>query len=119
MDLASQQRIKFGTLKNGSTMDFFRSSKIPIYERMWSIMQSTNPTVFVNTSKEGIARVLAGNYAYLMESTMIEFYKNHDCNLQTIGGLLDSKGYGIALPKNSPLRDILSKTVLQVRRKNG
>ena len=75
MDLASQQRIKFGTLKNGSTMDFFRSSKIPIYERMWSIMQSTNPTVFVNSSKEGIARVLAGNYAYLMESTMIEFYK--------------------------------------------
>lgn len=96
-------------------MDFFRSSKIPIYERMWSIMQSTNPTVFVNTSKEGIARVLAGNYAYLMESTMIEFYKNQDCNLQTIGGLLDSKGYGIALPKGSPLRDILSKTVLQLQ----
>ena len=33
-DLASQQRIKFGTLRNGSTMDFFRDSKIPIYERM-------------------------------------------------------------------------------------
>jgi hypothetical protein len=115
MDLASQQRIKFGTLKNGSTMDFFRSSKIPIYERMWSIMQSTSPTVFVNNSKEGIARVLAGNYAYLMESTMIEFYKGHDCHLQTIGGLLDSKGYGLALPKGSPLRDILSKTVLQLQ----
>lgn len=57
MDLASQQKIKFGTLKNGSTMDFFRESKIPIYERMWSVMQSTSPTVFVNSSKEGIARV--------------------------------------------------------------
>lgn len=34
-DLAAQQKIKYGTLKNGSTMDFFRESKIPIYERMY------------------------------------------------------------------------------------
>ena len=33
-DLAGQQKIKYGTLKAGSTMDFFRESKIPIYERM-------------------------------------------------------------------------------------
>uniref|UniRef100_A0A915EK41 Uncharacterized protein n=1 Tax=Ditylenchus dipsaci TaxID=166011 RepID=A0A915EK41_9BILA len=114
-DLASQQRIKFGTLRNGSTMDFFRESKIPIYERMWSIMQSTSPTVFVNSSKEGIARVKAGNYAYMMESSMLEFYMGSDCNLQTVGGLLDSKGYGVALPKGSPLRDIFSKTILQLQ----
>ncbi|KAI6194048.1 Glr-4 [Aphelenchoides besseyi] len=115
MDLASQQRIKFGTLSNGSTMAFFRESKIPIYERMWSVMQSTSPTVFVNSSKEGIARVKAGNYAYMMESTMIEYYKGHDCALETIGGLLDSKGYGIAVPKGSPLRDILSKAILRLQ----
>lgn len=36
-DLASQQKIKFGTLRNGSTMDFFRESKIAIYERMYTI----------------------------------------------------------------------------------
>ncbi|VDL82318.1 unnamed protein product [Nippostrongylus brasiliensis] len=33
-DLASQQKIRYGTLKSGSTMDFFRESRIPIYERM-------------------------------------------------------------------------------------
>ncbi|CAD5215755.1 unnamed protein product [Bursaphelenchus xylophilus] len=115
MDLASQQRIKFGTLKNGSTMDFFRESKIPIYERMWSVMQSTSPTVFVNSSKEGIARVKAGNYAYMMESIMIEYQKGQDCDLETIGGLLDSKGYGVAVPKGSPLRNELSKTILQLQ----
>ncbi|CAD5211404.1 unnamed protein product [Bursaphelenchus okinawaensis] len=115
MDLASQQRIKFGTLKNGSTMDFFRESKIPIYERMWSVMQSTSPTVFVNSSKEGIARVKAGSYAYMMESIMIEYQKGQDCDLETIGGLLDSKGYGVAVPKGSPLRHELSKTILQLQ----
>uniref|UniRef100_A0A914H070 Uncharacterized protein n=1 Tax=Globodera rostochiensis TaxID=31243 RepID=A0A914H070_GLORO len=114
-DLAAQQRIKFGTLSNGSTMEFFRESRIPIYERMWSIMQSTTPTVFVNSSREGIARVKAGNYAYMMESTMLEYWIGEDCQLQTIGGLLDSKGYGIALPKGSPLRDIFSRAVLQLQ----
>uniref|UniRef100_A0A914C469 Ionotropic glutamate receptor C-terminal domain-containing protein n=1 Tax=Acrobeloides nanus TaxID=290746 RepID=A0A914C469_9BILA len=111
-DLASQQRIKFGTLRNGSTMDFFRDSKIPIYERMWSTMISNTPTVFVNSSKEGIARVKAGSYAYMMESSMLEYYMGKDCQLQTIGGLLDSKGYGVALPKGSPLREIFSKAIL-------
>uniref|UniRef100_A0AC35U4L6 PBPe domain-containing protein n=1 Tax=Rhabditophanes sp. KR3021 TaxID=114890 RepID=A0AC35U4L6_9BILA len=114
-DLASQQKIKFGTLRNGSTMDFFRESRIPIYERMWGVMQSNSPFVFVNSSKEGIARVKAGNYAYMMESSMLEYYMEKDCQLQTIGGLLDSKGYGIALPKGSPLRHIFSKTVLQLQ----
>ncbi|EPB72255.1 Ligand-gated ion channel [Ancylostoma ceylanicum] len=114
-DLASQQKIRYGTLKSGSTMDFFRESRIPIYERMWSVMESSSPPVFVNSSKEGIARVKAGNYAYMMESSMLEYYMERDCQLQSIGGLLDSKGYGIALPKGSPLRDLLSRTVLQLQ----
>ncbi|VDM78791.1 unnamed protein product [Strongylus vulgaris] len=90
----------------------------------WSVMESSSPTVFVNSSKEGIARVKAGNYAYMMESSMLEYYMERDCQLQSIGGLLDSKvgfenasvqGYGIALPKGSPLREILSRTVLQLQ----
>ncbi|CCD61468.1 GLutamate Receptor family (AMPA) [Caenorhabditis elegans] len=114
-DLANQQKIRYGVLKSGSTMDFFRESKIPMYERMWSVMESSSPGVFVNSSREGIARVKSGGYAYMMESSMLEYYLERDCELQSIGGLLDSKGYGIALPKGSPLRDILSRTVLQLQ----
>ncbi|KAK6023849.1 hypothetical protein OSTOST_10353 [Ostertagia ostertagi] len=51
----------------------------------------------------------------MMESSMLEYYMERDCQLQSIGGLLDSKGYGIAVPKGSPLRDILSRTVLQLQ----
>lgn len=54
-------------------------------------MESTVPSVFVNSSREGIARVKAGNYAYMMESSMLEYYMERDCQLQRIGGLLDSK----------------------------
>ncbi|EPB68943.1 hypothetical protein ANCCEY_11977 [Ancylostoma ceylanicum] len=55
-DLSSQTKIKYGTLGRGSTMSFFNESKIETYERMWKLM-SSNPSLFVDSSKEGIARV--------------------------------------------------------------
>ena len=55
--------------------------------------QSIN--VFVKTSEEGIQKVLDGNYAFLMESTMIDYNVQKNCRLMQVGGLLDSKGYGI------------------------
>ena len=62
---------------------------------MWSFMDNQDPPVFVKTSQEGIDRVLKGDYAFLMESTMIDFTKQRNCDLMQVGGLLDSKGYGI------------------------
>lgn len=61
-------------------------------------MENKKPSVFVSTYEEGIQRVLEGNYAFLMESTMLDYIVQRDCNLTQIGGLLDSKGYGIATP---------------------
>ena len=75
-----------------------QESKIPTYLRMWSFMESRDPTVFVTTSQEGIERVLKGNYAFLMESTMIDYTIQRNCDLMQVGGLLDSKGYGIGTP---------------------
>ncbi len=65
---------------------------------MWNFMHSKQPSVFVKSTEEGIARVLNSNYAYLLESTMNEYYRQRNCNLTQIGGLLDTKGYGIGMP---------------------
>ena len=54
--------------------------------------------VFTKSVEEGIERVEKENYAFLMESTSIEYQTQRNCNLSQIGGLLDSKGYGIATP---------------------
>ena len=62
-------------------------------------MENRKPSVFVDTYEEGIRRVLDGNYAFLMESTMLDYIVQRNCNLTQIGGLLDSKGYGIATPR--------------------
>ncbi|CAJ0596382.1 unnamed protein product [Cylicocyclus nassatus] len=115
-DLSSQTKIKYGTLGRGSTMSFFNESKIETYERMWKLM-SSNPAYFVNSSKEGIARVKSSDYAYLMESSMLEYAVERDCELMQIGGLLDQKGYGIGLPKGSPFREEISRAILRLQEK--
>jgi hypothetical protein len=71
---------------------------IETYKKMWRFMENKKPSVFVSTYEEGIRKVLEGNYAFLMESTMLDYIVQRDCNLTQIGGLLDSKGYGIATP---------------------
>ncbi|KAK7867305.1 hypothetical protein R5R35_002127 [Gryllus longicercus] len=116
-DLADQTDIAYGTLEGGSTMTFFRDSKIGIYQKMWRFMESKRPSVLVSSYDEGIRRVLEGNYAFLMESTMLDYAVQRDCNLTQIGGLLDSKGYGIATPKGSPWRDKISLAILELQEK--
>ncbi|XP_030751457.1 glutamate receptor ionotropic, kainate 2-like isoform X6 [Sitophilus oryzae] len=116
-DLASQTEIPYGTLESGSTMTFFRDSMIETYKKMWRFMENRKPSVFVPTYEEGIKKVLEGNYAFLMESTMLDYIVQRDCNLTQIGGLLDSKGYGIATPMGSPWRDKISLAILELQEK--
>uniref|UniRef100_A0A1I8G515 PBPe domain-containing protein n=1 Tax=Macrostomum lignano TaxID=282301 RepID=A0A1I8G515_9PLAT len=96
-DLAKQTKIKYGTLYGGSTYQFFKRAKIEVFRKMWNYM-SKRPEVFVNRTGDGIARVKQGGYAFILESTMNEYYAERNCDLMRVGGLLDSKGYGIGLP---------------------
>ncbi|XP_067946370.1 glutamate receptor ionotropic, kainate 2-like [Watersipora subatra] len=112
-DLSKQTTIKYGCQYGGSTYSFFENSKIPTYEKMWNFM-SQNPDVFVNTSDVGIAKVKSGKYAYLMESIPLRYQLSQHCELMEVGGELDSKGYGIGVPRESPYRDILSNEILSL-----
>lgn len=116
-DLAKQTKIKYGLLQNGATSMFFSESNFSLYQRMWSFMESAEPSVFVSDNNEGIERVAKGkgNYAFLMESTSIEYNVQKNCNLTQVGSLLDSKGYGIAMPVNSPYRTLISQAVLKLQ----
>lgn len=40
------------------------------------------------------------NYAFLMESSSIEYIIERNCDVTQVGGLLDEKGYGIAMRKS-------------------
>ena len=122
-DLAKQTKIKYGTYHSGSTNAFFKvnfhnisiielisiiiskfcliqASTIPTYEKLNAVMESTKPTVYTGGNAEGIDRVRKedGLYAYFMEGAAIEYHTERICDLTQIGGLLDRKGYGAALP---------------------
>jgi hypothetical protein len=64
-------------------------------------MESTKPSVMTKSNSEGLDRVRKGDglYAFFMEAAAIEYHVERYCELKQLGGLLDSKGYGIALPK--------------------
>ncbi|XP_032364718.1 glutamate receptor ionotropic, kainate 4 [Etheostoma spectabile] len=117
-DLADQTAIEYGTMHGGSTMTFFQNSRYQTYQRMWNFMHSKQPSVFVKSTEEGIARVLNSNYAYLLESTMNEYYRQRNCNLTQIGGLLDTKGYGIGMPVGSVYRDEFDLAILKMQEDN-
>ena len=74
---------------------------------MWAFMAGDKNN-FASSNKAGKERVHKenGKYAFLMESTSVEYIIERECELTQIGGLLDSKGYGIALP---PSKNKLSK----------
>jgi len=75
-DLVKQTAIKYGSVRDGSTMSFFKvvcmcptmlsrvlqDSKIPTYQLMWTMMKNEEPSVFVNNSRAGIERVIKGQY---------------------------------------------------------
>ncbi|XP_028658498.1 glutamate receptor 2b isoform X3 [Erpetoichthys calabaricus] len=116
-DLAKQTEIAYGTLDSGSTKEFFRRSKIALFDKMWTYMKIAEPSVFVKTTAEGVHRVRKskGKYAYLLESTMNEYIEQRKpCDTMKVGGNLDSKGYGIATPKGSSLRNAVNLAVLKL-----
>lgn len=75
---------------------------------MWEFMSSRRHSVMVKDIDEGIQRVLTSDYAFLMESTTIEFVTQRNCNLTQVGGLIDSRAYGVGTPMGNrhlrPLR---------------
>lgn len=62
---------------------------------------NNNPSVLKPANDIGRDEVEAadGKYAFFMESATIEYITERYCNLTQVGGLLDSKGYGIATQK--------------------
>ena len=73
-------------------------------------MESAKPSVYTSGNSAGIDRVQKedGLYAFFMEAAAIEYHIERKCDLKQLGGLLDSKGYGIALPKGAVVLPILN-----------
>jgi len=72
-------------------------------------MLEMKPSPFMKSNAEGLDHVKEadGRYAFFMESTVIEYNVERVCGLAQVGGMLDSKGYGIALPKSKKVKPLV------------
>ena len=112
-DLANQNEIEYGVLKGGSLATFFEKSEVSIYSKMYQTMKRENN--FVNSTKEGVARVRKGRFAYLTDEPYLDYYdKKSPCNTMMLKNLLEAKSYGIGLQRNSDLTNQFSVAILKV-----
>ena len=65
---------------------------------------------------EGVEKVeeADGMYAFFMESAAIDYLVERRCKLSQVGGLLDSKGYGIATSRGTPYKEYLDHAILKL-----
>lgn len=61
---------------------------------------SQHPELLTVDNAQGLQWAQEDNYAFLMESSSIEYIIERNCDVTQIGGLLDDKGYGIAMRKS-------------------
>lgn len=81
-----------------------------MYKKMNAYLND-HPEYLTDSNQEGVDRVKNNeNYAFLMETTSIEYHTVRECNLKKIGGALDEKGYGIAMRKSE-----YSSVIIQLR----
>ncbi|XP_074025580.1 glutamate receptor ionotropic, kainate 2 isoform X1 [Leptinotarsa decemlineata] len=112
----NQHKIKYGAKENGATLRFFIDAEEGTTLHKIGQHMVEHPEN-VKENDEGVLRAEREDehYAFFMESTSIEYATQRHCSLKQYGGLLDEKGYGIAMRKNSPYRKRLSLAILELQ----
>jgi len=116
-DLVAQDEIRYGAVKGGSTALFFENSTSEVYQKAWQFMSGVHKSeVMLAGNTDGVEKVEKSNgkYAFFMESASIQYLQERKCKLSQVGGLLDSKGYGIATKKGSPYKPLLDNAILKL-----
>ncbi len=100
------KEMSLGSVTSKSTVD--ESSQYAVWDyplgdkftRIWNKLKVTG---FINSTKEGVQKVLDGNFAFLHSSPMLKYEVNQRCDLIVVGDQFSTKPYAFALQQNSPL----------------
>jgi hypothetical protein len=77
-----------------------------MYKEMYNYMMS-DENLLLDSNDEGRDRAKEEKYAFLMESSTIEYIEQRHCKVAQVGDKLDQKGYGIAMKKGRLMSDDL------------
>ncbi|XP_016838483.1 glutamate receptor ionotropic, kainate 3 isoform X1 [Nasonia vitripennis] len=111
-DLYNQTAIKFGAKKDGSTFMYFKSSKNIKHRQLAEQMMTKDfERYMVTDTEDGIRLAQEENYAFIMESSSIEYIQYRKCDLEQAGPLIDQKSFAIAYKKNFEYHQQISRTI--------
>ncbi|XP_017012821.2 glutamate receptor ionotropic, kainate 2 [Drosophila takahashii] len=118
-NLVDQNKVQFGTIRGGATSVYFSESNDTENRMAWNKMLSFKPDAFTKNNEEGVDRVKLnkGGYAFLMETTNLQYHVQRNCELTQIGESFGEKHYGIAVPLNADFRSNLSVGILKLSEK--
>ncbi|XP_065225873.1 glutamate receptor ionotropic, kainate 2-like [Planococcus citri] len=116
-ELYENPEVEYGLMKNGATETFFMTSSNDLYQKMYQHMKDNADRVITKNAEEGVLRAEDVNrkYAFLMESSQIEYEMERHCTLTQVGKPIDSKGYGIAMKKDSWYLGLFSQSILKMQ----
>lgn len=97
-DVITNVGITQGYIKNGTTQTFFESAKKTSYRTVYANAER------LDSIEDGMNRVDNGDFVFFLESPFIQYELSQDCQLQQIGPLLNTRGFGFAFPKGNPLK---------------
>ncbi|KAK3100557.1 hypothetical protein FSP39_021745 [Pinctada imbricata] len=113
-DLASQTKIKYGTVKSSGIMAFFEQTNIDHFSKMWAHMSEIEPSSMVDSTEEGFRKVKTEDYAFFWDTTVNTYKTIEDCDFMEIGPYFDPKGFGIGVPPGAIYREDLSMAILRL-----
>lgn len=88
---------------------------------MYANMELASPSVYAQSTQEGVRLVNEtedGSYAFLMESSSIEYQIKQNCDLVTVDQWFNNIEYGIAMVLDCPYRTLINDAILGLQEAN-
>ncbi|ESO96449.1 hypothetical protein LOTGIDRAFT_115645 [Lottia gigantea] len=110
-EMLQQDTYKWGIMGGSATETLFKNSSIDDYKEVWKNMvefNKTDPDVFHPDQSVHLQKILAGNYAFLTDRSVLASWTNHSCNVSLLPEKIFPNHYALGLPDNSPYLDIFT-----------
>lgn len=111
-NIVDQNLYKFVAVSGSSAQDFFANSGVTRYQKINASLE------MVSTFEDGISRVKSGDAVLFLDSSYADYYTSKNCELVTVGSMLNANAYALALSIGASLIDQVNMKILELH-ENG
>ena len=111
-----QSDYQYGVIAKSRTENLFRLSYDPVYQALWSRMNTFWPTAFVQSIQEGVHRVKKEKFAFILDLPMADYLASRKpCDLYVTEPFLNTREYALAMRKGDPLKYEIDQEIVRLR----